>query len=457
MGLITTSGIGSGIDVDSIIGALVAFQRDNKVEQFTFEKAFAEATLSGLGSLRSALSELRSSIFDLSSESAFQARTTSSSDTEVANIAAEITATPGNFTLTIDQVALNSKAESGIFTSADDTVGSGRLTIAAGENTFSVDVSSTDTLANIQDNINSAAENFGVTANLINGDNGTIIVFSSTESGTGNDITITNDDASLDSLSTVANAGGAGGVTITQNALDAQITIDGQQVSSATNTFTNAIQDTTITINPDATIGDTSNLTISLDKDAVRTNIAQFVTVYNAFLNVADQLQRPDLDATGILQGDSTLRSLMSQFRRDFSNVVESIDSDFNSLASLGIASTKEGPLQIDTLELDDAIENNFDEISQIFTAEDGIASRFLDRIDQYTGTGGLIDTREETLENQIERVIKAEEDLFFRLNKMEENLRRRFTTMDILVAQSNNTLDFIQQQFATLNNVNDN
>lgn len=451
MGLITSSGIGSGIDVDSIIKAIVNAEKQPKTFAYDRREAATIATLSGIGSLKAAMSELKTSLFNLNSTTAFDQRTASSSDTAVATISANINATPGSFSLTVDAIAQGSDVSTGTFTASTDTVGTGDLTFTAGGSTFTVAIEGSDTLEDIRNAINNSTENFGVNANIINSDAGTILTFTSTVTGVGNDLAITNSDASLDSISTVANAGGAGGASVTQSSGSAQITLEGQTITSTSNTFEDAVQDTTITIDPDSTIGDTATLTVALDTSSVKANVEGFVSTFNSFIAVTDELQNPDLDAPGILVGDSTLRTIVNQLRSDLGTSVSEVSGEYNTLASLGITTTDTGTLEIDSAALDTAISENFDDLGVLFASTTGVANVLTNRINEYTQSSGILSARENTLNDQLERISQSRVDLNFRLDKMETTLRRKFGAMDLIVAQFSATGDFLTQQLSNL------
>lgn len=113
----------------------------------------------------------------------------------------------------------------------------------------SLDIEAGSSLEDIRKAVNSSQDNFGVTADIINTGDQARLVFRSNVSGEGNDLTVTNDNAEFDAISTQANGGGAGGMAIADadKATDAIIEIDGIQARNDTNTFEDVIQGSTIT------------------------------------------------------------------------------------------------------------------------------------------------------------------------------------------------------------------
>ncbi|RMH35743.1 MAG: flagellar cap protein, partial [Gammaproteobacteria bacterium] len=371
MGLITASGVGSGLDIDSIINAIVDAQRAPATQRLDLREANINAEISGFGNLSSALSEFQTALQKLDNLSDYSKRTATSSDTSFVQVSAGNDATPANFSVDVIKTAQGSRLESGLFGSSSDTVGSGTLTFTAGSNTFSVTIDATDTLSDIRDKINNASDNFGVNVNIVNGDAGTVLIYDSSITGSANQLTVTDDNASLDAIST--------NMTVTQNADDAQIQVAGQTITSDTNTFSSAIEDVTITAVKPTT--NSVDISISIDTGSVRSAVNDFIEAYNALQSTISDLGKSDPDNPGILSGDATLRMIDSQIRRIISSTVSG--GTLDSLAALGITTTQTGTLELDSATFDNAINNNFSDIGNIFAGTNGIAIQLDDLIDQ--------------------------------------------------------------------------
>ena len=83
-----SNGIGSGLDVSSIVSQLMAIER-RPLLQLDQKEAQVQAEISAYGTLKGALSSLQSSLGQLKEQSTFQARTASSSDEEVFTVSAD--------------------------------------------------------------------------------------------------------------------------------------------------------------------------------------------------------------------------------------------------------------------------------------------------------------------------------------------------------------------------------
>jgi flagellar hook-associated protein 2 len=450
MGAISFSGLGSGIDIQSIVTALVDAEKAPKQNSLDRQETDVSVTLTGLGNLKSALEELRTTVFDLSLSSNYGKRSVTTSSNEFFNASVTGQASTGNYNIEVVQLAKGTLAQSQVFTGGSSTTfGDGTLTFTLGSNSFNVEVSSTDTLEDIRNKINDATGNTFVNANLLNNvtkgvDTGSILSIQSSITGAGNDLVVSyTGDAALAQLSD----------NLTQEvaASDAQIKIDGLTATSDSNTFENVIQDVTLTVTKENTPGETESLSIELDKNSTRELILAFVETYNAFSEVTRSLGSADVNEPGLLVGDYTLRQISSKLRNLLSSPVDSVNGDFNSLSSIGISTTSTGDLEIDDNLLDKALNENFGQFEALFTGTDGFATQLKETIDQYTGSGGIINSRLDSLNQQLERIADERLSLDRRIQDLELRLTKQFAAMDAIVAQFNSTQSYVAQQFASL------
>ena len=444
MGLITSAGVGSGLDLESIITAILNAEKAPKEASLRRNESRVESTLSAIGQLSSALSTLDDALNNLNSLSNFQLSSATVSEEDVLTVVTDENTSSGNFVLENASLATGSRLESvaGTFADISDTVGSGTLTFTAGSDTFDVIVDGADDLETIRDNINSAADNFGVTANIINGASGPVIVFTSDITGTGNTLAVTNDNASLDAIST--------NLTVDTTAVDASVDIDGITVTSSSNSFENAIQDVTFTLLDDSVSSFTLN--IGVDTEGVKTAINDFVSAINAFQTVAQSLSESSETTRGELAGDASLRILSTQLATIIQNQVTGLTGDFTTLNSIGVTFDEFGKLNVDDDTLDNALASQFDAISEIFATDtNGVSLQIQDLVDNYIGSGGILDVRETSLNEQRRRLETDRANFEFRISVLETQLRQKFGAADGLIAQFRNTGSFLTQQLANL------
>ena len=259
---IQSLGVGSGLALDDLVQQLLDADRLPKEESLNTKEEKIEAEISGLGQIKSKLSDFKDAVDDLRSDTDINGREPTivnpSEDDDVLSADASSSALRGSYDITVQQLASGSRitTDAGAFTSSSDPVlssGTGSLTFSIpGGDSFTINVDSGTSLVDLREAINSADDNFGVTANII--DTGTAegprLVFLSEETGDGNDLVINNDTgaAELDRLST---AGGTNNISAAniESAKNAIAFVDGIEVQSQSNKFENTIQNVTFDVN----------------------------------------------------------------------------------------------------------------------------------------------------------------------------------------------------------------
>jgi flagellar hook-associated protein 2 len=449
---ITTSGVGSGIDIESLVTKLVAAEGEPATNRINKKEATWQADLSAYGSLKSALSGFQKAVNTLNDPADFLGRTSTSSNTEVFSATADQTAVPGKYDIEVVQLAESAKSRSGNFTSADEVVGTGSLAINLGAETFNVTVdSSNNTLADVRDAINAASDNPGLTASIINVDGGSRLVLTSDKLGAANTIGIAvtdtdgqpEDAAGLSRLATV-------NLTTVQAAQDAVVNVDSQPVTRDSNTFSDVIAGVKFTLDS-AVPGTVESLSIGLDKGALITNVNSFVKAYNSLADTMASLSsfNADTGAAGTLLGDSALRSVQSKISETMTSSISGLS--FDSLVAIGITTNDAGHLEVDSSKLDTVMSTDFTAVSQLFSSENGLATSLDSVLERYISSDGILTARQDGLQSNIESLDSDREQLNRRLASIDARYRAQFTAMDILVAQLTSLGEYMTQQLASL------
>lgn len=203
--MVGITGIGSGIDIDSIVTALVNSERAPKELQLNRLEKTTTSRISALGSLRSVVGELSSVLQSLNKASAFQKQTVSSSSSSVLTATSTGDVPVGKFSLQVQQLASSSKvALSSVTGGSAATFNSGSLTVSVGTSSFAVDIDdSNNSLLGVRDAINTAGASTGVSASIVTDASGSRLILSSSKTGEGNDIQVV---ASQDGVTQGANA-----------------------------------------------------------------------------------------------------------------------------------------------------------------------------------------------------------------------------------------------------------
>lgn len=466
---IQSLGVGSGLALDDLVQQLLTAERQPKEERLNAKEERIEAEISGLGQIKSKLSDFKDAVDELRSDNGINGReptiTNPSEDDDVLSAEASNSALRGSYEIVVEQLAAGSRitTDVGAFSSSSDPVltsGTGSLTFdVGGSKSFTVNVSAGMSLTALREKINRADDNFGVTANIIDTGTGAgpRLVFSSSETGDGNDLVITNDTgaAELDRLSTVGGTNNISAANI-ESARNAIAYIDGIEVQSSSNEFENTIQNVSFEVNevsPKDAAGDflATKLGIGFDKEGLDKKIRDFVDNYNALIDEIGTLTRygeSELENDGALAGDSLLRGIQSGLASIVGDSVSS--SALGGLFQIGIEFDNDGKLEIGNTDfglgsgedrLEDALEDSFDEIAKLFTDPDeGIATRLYEFSKEYTSFSGLISLRERSAKDDKNDLLDERETLELRMLNYEEILRDKYLNLDQTVAQLNQT-----------------
>jgi flagellar hook-associated protein 2 len=466
---IQSLGVGSGLALDDLVQQLITAERKPKEDRLNAKEEQIEAEISGLGQIKSKLSDFKDAVDDLRSDNGINGReptiTNPSEDDDVLSAEASNSALRGSYEISVEQLAAGSRitTDAGAFTSSSDPVltsGTGSLSFnVGGTESFTVDVTAGMSLTALREKINGADDNFGVTANIIDTGTGAgpRLVFSSSETGEGNDLVITNDTgaAELDRLSTTGGTANISAANI-ESAKNAIAYIDGIEVQSTSNKFENTIQNVSFDVkevSPKDSVGEflTTKLNIGFDKEGLDKKIRDFVDNYNALIDEIGTLTRygeSELEDDGALAGDSLLRGIQSGLASIVSGSVSG--SALGNLFQVGIEVDSDGKLEVGTTDfglgsgedrLEDALEDNFDEIAKLFTDKDeGIATRMFEFAKEYTSFSGLVSLRERAAKDNRDELFDQRETLELRMLSFEQTLRDKYLNLDQTVARLNQT-----------------
>lgn len=453
MAAITSAGAGSGIDLESVISASLNARKAQLQQPITTKKTNTQITLSGVGQLKSAIASYVTTLKDMAKTDAFNKRAvniTQDKDNPILKVESKAGSSNGQYNITVNKLATTSKFE-GTFDSSTDALitEDGTLTFKAGDKTFSVDVKVGDSLQSVRKKINNNGDNFGLTANIINTSDGKAkLVMDSGVSGTGKDLQISGSTPGLSGFVSALQQVG-------DPASDAEIEVDGNKLTSATNTFDGTIMGLKLTIlresDKDADGNAKSNkVDVTTDKNGIKTMVKSFIDGYNTLVSKADALGKRNSivagqskDDGGALAGDSVTRSVVNQMSSilitpsDNSNV-------FDTIFQLGIKMDNKGVLSLDSEKFDEALDKNFEQVVAIFGGEKGVAGQLAASLEDYSKTGGLLAQREDSLNSDLRTLTQKESDASAQLVKYEASLRARYGGLDTLLAKMNQSASYL-------------
>ncbi|EGV49850.1 flagellar filament capping protein FliD [Candidatus Endoriftia persephone] len=440
MASILAPGVGSGLDVNSIIDQLMNLER-LPLDRLQNQESQVNAQISAYGQLRSAVSDFETAMDGLGSLSKFQVFSGSSSNADAFTASADETANVGSFNINVTQLAQRHKLASTTFTNKDTVVGSGTLDISVGSGSFSLTIdSSNNTLAGIRDAINQASDNPGVAATILNESGGSRLILTSNDSGASNAVeVVVSGDAGLSQLH--YEAAGTQNLTQVAAAQDAQLTVDTFSVTSSSNTISDAIQGVTLNLK---TTG-SGTVDFSRDDDAIAESVDAFATAFNNLRNTIDSLY------DGQLAGDSTLLTMESLMLGIVNSGASITGGSYTHMTEVGLSIGKDGRMSLDKSALSKAMDSDFSGVSRLFADSDqGFAKRLGDLAHDLLTADGMVDAREDGLAARIDTLQDRQNQLEYRLDLTERRYRAQFAALDSLMGQLQTTSSFLSQQFSS-------
>ncbi|MEG3192961.1 flagellar filament capping protein FliD [Lysobacter sp. D1-1-M9] len=443
---ISAGGIGSGLDVASIVQQLVAAERAPAAGRIDRSERRLNAEISAIGTLRSAFDALRSAVEKLSSGDAANARKTSVGADAGFGASATAGAALGTYQVEVLALATADKLSSTAYTDSQTVVGTGTLTLTSGETTLDVVIDETNnTLAGIRDAINAAAAGKGVTASIVNADDGAHLVLGATATGAANALTITasGGDGGLSALT--YNPPNATTMTVLSAAADAQVKVDGFERTSASNTITDMLEGVTLTLT-EAAPGTIKDLTVASDPSVLRSAAKAFVKAYNGGLGAIASTTSYDTSSqvAAALNGDSLVRTTSRDLREQVSNSV-------GDLKTMGITIDVEGKLTMDDAAFDAALAEDPAAAERLFGSKTGMAVGIGTTLARLLDDNGVFDSRSDSHDSRTESITDQRAALDRRMEQVEARYRAQFTALDVLVAQLQSTSSFLAQQLNLL------
>ena len=468
-GTITSAGIGSGLAVESIISQLMALERQ-PITQLQTRQSSVNAQLSALGQIKGAMSTLQSAADTIKTSAGFSLFKTSVGDSNVLTASAGSSATIGGHTVEVTNLAATQKLAAAGLPSSTSNIATGTLTLELGQltgavytpdaaRTYTVNITAgvNDTLEGLRDEINNLDAD--VTASIVNDGsaNPARLVISPKESGTANVVQL----SGLAGFDFDPTAPLAGSMEQTVEADDAVVDIDGITVTKSSNVITDALEGVTLTLTAENPALPTT-LDVSADNEAIKANIQAFVDAYNDLNSQIRSQTSFDSESgeAGTLNGDSTVRSIRDQLRTIASSDLAATVGGFDRLSDAGISFSVDGTMTIDDSALDEALADPTKNVAGLFMGDastDGFATLISDRLGDFLGVGGLIESRTDSFNATISGFDDRIESLERRLVGVEERFRRQYAALDVLVANMNSTGSFLAQQLATLPTLNTN
>jgi len=455
-----TLGAGSGIDTNSLASNLVAAERAPREAAINKNITKNEGIVSGMSAVKYAMSSVKAAFDDLKDTSDYNNFTVTNSDSTSYTAVATSLANAGNHSVKVTALATPQRTLSSVpasITATDDTISTSAITLTLVGGASSTGItddeiiiaSTASTPAGVVTAINSA--NLGISAYLV-------------YDGTYYNIMVTGPEGADNTftLSSSAPTSLAFG-TLKVSAADAALKVDGVDITSSSNTVTDAIGG--VTLNLMETMSSAATLSLQNDTTAVKTKLQTLVTTYNDAMSLLDEVTNPasTLETYGAtLVGNSTVRTIRDTLRGLMTTVstTPSTDGSYNYLVDVGLTMDRAGKLSINKTTLDTALSSYYSDVVYVMTGDEDSLSVY-----DTTTAAGIAGEASRTLytmlsssgsvtvesANATTRIAKYQADLTAledRMQRLLERYTKQFSSMDSIVGGTKSTQTGLKSSF---------
>lgn len=216
---------------------------------------------------------------------------------------------------------------------------------------------------------------------------------------------------------------------------------------SSSNTVTDAVPGVTLKLLRESP--DPVTVTVSQDADAAVKAVKEFVDAYNAAMDYLRTVTRVDPTGAnrGPLSGDGGLRRIESSLRSVLTSPADGLTGTYTSLLDVGLSFGAVGSavgttntLQLNETAFRDALADDPDAVARVFNAlsgtEKGVTQKLAGLLDDYTKLDGVLDQREEAVQDRITDIQEQLDRMEERLAAQEALLRRRFLLLETSLAR---------------------
>lgn len=473
---ISTPGVGSGLDIKTMVDVIVKAEitskqvrQDRKVTQLNTE-------LSGLGLIKSQLTNFQSVLTKLSDLTSCYTMKYSTTDSSYFNTTVSSEAAPGVYQIKVKQLAQQQSLATGYYTDNSTSLGNGNLTIKLGtystdNTTFTQNPDTKPITITLSDGANSLASvceainktQAGVSASIVQDSQGARLALTSTTTGLNCAMQITSDTTALNYDPTTSQ----NGLTQTMAAQNSAVLINGLEITQSTNQIKEAFTGITLNLKK-ADENTTVTLTVEHNKDQLSGLLTDFVKQYNESITLLNNATRYDQETKqrGPFQGDTQIRELKFNLNKWTTGKLQDQNGSLQTLSDLGISIDRGGLLQINKEKLQNNLDNNYQQIGLLFAKEstnqsdtsssnEGMAVLLNQFLDTYTGTKGTLDGRSEQLKQEGKNLAKNQTEINKYSELLEQRYLKKFNALDSLIADLRSKSDSLTQMLGNLPQMN--
>lgn len=435
---ISSLGVGSSILTQDVLDQLRKADEAKFVTPVELELANEGDKEDALKLIDASMTNLIDSIDAMKSQALFDERATTITGTSVA-----VTAAAGSdiqdFTLNVTTLATKQVEQSGSFAASTDSVAAvdGQINLNIDGQNFTIDYVAGTTLSELKDLINGVAGD-KVDATVVQiGATDFRLFISSADTGTTQNITITDNTGTLDARLTT-------GLTAIQTGVDANFTFNGQPITRTSNNITDLVAGLSITLKE---VG-TSSVSVAQNRDNIIAKIDSFVEKYNSAITELNKMTKAstDSDERGIFSGESTIKNM----KRALQDMMASIGGGVGSITDYGFDIDKEGVMSINKTTFNTKMDQDpvnveaflaggtFTNADLTTTVVTGAFNEIALIVERYTAYDATLDQFKDSITEKISALEDRKLNAVERLDARYEILKKQFAAYDLMISKFN-------------------
>ncbi len=458
MATISSPGVGSGLDVNSIVSQMMKLEQ-RPLQLLQTKASGIETKISSYGQIKSAMSALYDAAKGLTNVDTWRGKQFASTDAAALKGSATSAAQAAQFSVQVNALAQAQSVASGALASGAAIGTGGTLTIETGRwsadqsgftgngSALNIAIDAGDTLATIAGKINQA--DAGVSAVVVKSAAGEQLLLRGSKTGEENGFALSVSNPGLNALAhDPASVASGNGAMRTQAAGDASFTLNGIDLLSASNSVEDVVPGVTLELLK--TTDKTVDINVSDDSALVKEKIEAFKDAYNKLNAMIADLTRYDAASktSQPLQGDGTIVALQSTLR----GLIGNANGAGEYFSNIGLELQRDGSLSINEKKLTAALKD-LPTLEQTLTdTTNGLATRVRDFAFQATGVEGNITTRAQSLQDSLKRNESDQERMNLLLEMRQKALLKQYQTLDANMGTLGSLSSFMQSQIAQWN-----
>jgi flagellar hook-associated protein 2 len=472
---ISSIGIGSGLQVESIISQLVALEKA-PITTLQTKATAIQTQVSTMATIKSQMSALYDLSFNMSLDAGWNAATATSSNASAVNATITGSVKAGSITVGVSQLAQTQSTQSEVLASGT-TMPAGKLTIAIGSwttasgsstfaqtSTVDVSVDAGATVDQVAAAINDA--DAGVTASVVSDANGSRLVMTSKTTGKAAGFQVTAKDGSgtavtdgtglskfaFDLTATTTYGSASNSYQVAQNSM---ATVNGVAVEYASNSISGVVAGVTLELS--AVTTSTATIKVATNTTSIKSSIQSFVDAYNALATSLSDATKYDADTktAGVLQGDSSIVTLKNALRRLVTS--DAGAGTYSRLSDIGLSLDVNGKMSVNDSKLTTAL-TDVANLKKLFAIDNGdsntngIARKMKNFTNGLLATDGAVTHKTDALQASITRNTAEQDKVTARATTVEARLRKTYTALDVQMANLTALNTYVTQQIASWN-----